>query len=248
VDLWAVSAIIAAPFAGSFIGVLIERLPAGRPVVLARSACDACGRALGPLDLLPLASWVSRRGRCSCGRTRLSPFYAAIELAALAVALWAAFVVPGWIALASAALGWTLLTLAVIDQRHEILPDVLTLPLIPAGLLVAWAIDPGRLADHVIGAAAGFLVFAAIAWTYHRLRGREGLGRGDAKLLAAAGAWLGWQALPSVVVIGAVSALALALARAAAGAKLSAGMRIAFGPYLALGFWLVWLHGPLSFD
>jgi leader peptidase (prepilin peptidase) / N-methyltransferase len=247
VDLWALVAIVAAPFVGSFLGVLIERLPAGRPVLLARSACDACGRALGPLDLLPIVTWLSRRGRCGCGKARLSPFYPAVELAALAVALWATFVVPGWIALASAALGWTLLALAVIDQRHEILPDVLTLPLIPAGLLVAWAIDPGGVTDHVIGAAAGFLAFAAIAWVYHRLRGREGLGMGDAKLLAAAGAWLGWQALPSVVVIGAISALALALARAAAGAKLAAGMRIAFGPYLALGFWLVWLHGPLSF-
>jgi leader peptidase (prepilin peptidase)/N-methyltransferase len=248
VDLWAISAIIAAPFVGSFLGVVIERLPAGRPVVLARSACDACGRVLGPLDLVPVVSWLGRRGRCGCGRTRLSLFYPAIELAALAVALWAAIVVPGWLVWASVALGWSLLALAVIDQRHEILPDVLTLPLIPAGLLIAWVIDPARLADHAIGAVAGFLAFAAIAWAYQRLRRREGLGMGDAKLLAAAGAWLGWQALPSVVVIGAITALALALARAAAGAKLTAGMRIAFGPWLVLGFWLVWLHGPLSFD
>lgn len=247
-DFWALFAIIAAPFVGSFLGVLIERLPAGRPVALARSACDVCGRALGPLDLVPVVSWVGRRGRCGCGRARLSIFYPAIELAALAVAIWAALVVSGWLVWASVALGWSLLAMAVIDQRHEILPDVLTLPLIPAGLLVAWAIDPGKLLDHAIGAAAGFLVFVAIAWTYHRLRGREGLGMGDAKLLAAAGAWLGWQGLPSVVVIGALSALALALARAAAGAKLSAGMRISFGPYLALGVWLVWLHGPLSFE
>jgi leader peptidase (prepilin peptidase)/N-methyltransferase len=248
VDLWALTAIIAAPFVGSFLGVLIERLPAGRPVVLARSTCDVCGRALGPLDLVPVASWVGRGGRCGCGRARLSIFYPAIELAALAVAIWAALVVSGWLVWASAALGWSLLAMAVIDQRHEILPDVLTLPLIPAGLLVAFAIDPGKLADHAIGAAAGFVAFVVIAWTYQRLRGREGLGMGDAKLLAAAGAWLGWQGLPSVVVIGAVSALALALARAAAGVKLSPVMRISFGPYLALGLWLVWLHGPLSFE
>jgi len=248
VDLWALFAIVVAPFVGSFLGVLIERLPAGRPVVLARSACDVCGRALGPLDLVPVASWVARRGRCGCGRARLSIFYPAIELAALAVAIWAALVVSGWLVWASAALGWSLLAMAVIDQRHEILPDVLTLPLIPAGLLVAFAIDPGKLADHAIGAAVGFVAFVAIAWTYQRLRGREGLGMGDAKLLAAAGAWLGWQGLPSVVVIGAVSALALALARAAGGVKLSPVMRISFGPYLALGLWLVWLHGPLSFE
>jgi leader peptidase (prepilin peptidase)/N-methyltransferase len=87
--------------------------------------------------------------------------------------------------------------------------------------------------------------FALIAWLYRRLRGREGLGLGDAKLLGAGGAWLGWQALPSVVALGAAIALALALAGAAAGGKLSATTRIAFGPYLALAIWVVWLYGPL---
>jgi leader peptidase (prepilin peptidase)/N-methyltransferase len=97
----------------------------------------------------------------------------------------------------------------------------------------------------LVGAFAGFAAFALIGFTYRRLRGREGLGLGDAKLLAAAGAWLGWQALPGVVLIGALSALALALAGAAGGGKLIVTTQIAFGSHLALAFWLVWLFGPV---
>jgi leader peptidase (prepilin peptidase)/N-methyltransferase len=238
-------ALLVAPFVGSFLGVVVERLPAARPIGLARSSCDHCGARLGARDLVPLLSWLARRGRCSCGKVRLSAFYPGIELAALAVAVSAALVLSGWLLWASLALGWTLLALAAIDLRHYLLPDALTLPLIAAGLAMAWLIEPARLGDHALGAAAGFIGFAVIAWSYRRLRGREGLGRGDAKLLGAGGAWLGWQALPSVVALAAVVALAVALAGALLGAKLGTTTKIAFGPYLALAIWLVWLYGPL---
>jgi len=238
-------ALVVAPFVGSFVGVIVDRLPAGRPLLLGRSACDECGRRLRPAELVPLLSYLAQRGRCGCGRIRLSPFCPAIELAALAVAASAAFVLSGWLMWASLGLGWTLLAMAAIDLRHYLLPDVLTLPLIPAGLAVAWALDPDLVPDHLLGAVLGFIVFAGIAWLYRRLRGRHGLGLGDAKLLAAAGAWLGWAALPSVVVIGAALALALALAQALGGAKLALTGKLAFGPHLALAFWLVWLFGPL---
>jgi leader peptidase (prepilin peptidase)/N-methyltransferase len=92
---------------------------------------------------------------------------------------------------------------------------------------------------------AGFLAFAGIAWVYCRLRRRAGLGLGDAKLLAVAGAWVGWPALPGLVVVAAALALAVALVRAASGERLGAGTRIAFGPYLAFALWLFWLYGPL---
>jgi leader peptidase (prepilin peptidase)/N-methyltransferase len=238
-------ATLAAPPIGSFLGVVIERLPAERPVVLARSACDRCSRVLGARDLIPLVSYVVRRGRCACGGSRLSLFYPAIELAALGVALSATAVLSGWLLWASLGLGWTLLTLAAIDQRHLVLPDVLTLPLIPAGLLVAHGLGGNMLADHLLGAIAGFAALSALAWTYRHLRDREGLGSGDAKLLAAAGAWLGWQALPSVVLIAAASALALALAGLRGDSKLAWSSKIAFGPHLAFAFWLVWLFGPV---
>ena len=225
--------------------MVILRLPEGRPIALGRSVCDRCGRTLGVADLIPLASWLRTRGRCACGEARLGLFYPAIELAALAVAASAVPVFGGWPLIASLALGWTLLTLAAIDLGHYWLPDRLTLPLIAAGLVVAWPIDPTRLGEHLIGAAAGFLAFAGIAWAYHRLRGRAGLGLGDAKLLAAAGAWLGWPALPGLVATAGVLALAVALVRAGSGARLAAATRIAFGPYLALALWLFWLCGPL---
>jgi leader peptidase (prepilin peptidase) / N-methyltransferase len=239
-----VAVLVAGPFVGSFLGVVIERLPAGRPLAFGRSRCDACGATLGAKDLVPIASWLWQRGRCAHCRAELSAFYPIIELAALAVAASAALVVSGWLLLVSCMLGWTLLTLAAIDQRHFLLPDILTLPLIPAGLSVAFALDPALVVSHLVGALAGFAAFAAIAFVYRRLRRREGLGLGDAKLLAAAGAWLGWQALPGLVVIAAVCALAVALARAVAGDRLSATTKIAFGSYLALAFWLVWLLGP----
>ena len=241
---WLLAAIVA-PFVGSFLGVVIERLPAGRPIVFGRSACDHCGATLTARDLVPLVSWLARRGWCRCGQVRLSWFHPGIELAALAVALSAATVLSGWLLWASLGLGWILLTLAVIDGREFVLPDSIVLPLIPAGLAVACAVDPGLLVDHALGALAGFVSFAAIAGVYRRARGREGLGLGDAKLLAAAGAWLGWQALPSVVLIAAASGLAFALAASLVGGKLAWTSRVAFGPHLALAFWLVWLFGPL---
>jgi leader peptidase (prepilin peptidase) / N-methyltransferase len=239
-----VAVLLAAPFVGSFLCVVIDRLPAGRPLAAGRSRCDACGAPLGAKDLVPVVSWLRQRGRCAYCQAELGSFYPIIELAALAVALSAAWALSGWLLPVSCALGWTLLTLAAIDQRHFLLPDPLTLPLIPAGLAVAFAIDPALLVPHLVGALAGFTAFAAIGMLYRRLRGREGLGLGDAKLLAAAGAWLGWQALPGLVVVAAVCALAVALARALTGDRVSATTRIAFGSYLALAFWLVWLLGP----
>ena len=250
-----------APFIGSFLGTLILRLPTERPVVFDRSRCEACETTLTWRDLVPLFSWLISRGRCRHCGARVGAFYPLIELAALAVALWAVFALPGNLAWAGAGLGWALLALAVIDARHFLLPDVLTLPLIPAGLAATWLLNPAQLPAHLLGAALGFAVFAAIAWAYRRLRGREGLGRGDAKLLAAAGAWVGWAGLPGVVVLAAVGALLTLLCarffaqrrRFVTGVpdpacpKLSATTAVPFGPFLALGFWITWLYGPLQF-
>ena len=143
-------------------------------------------------------------------------------------------------------LGWVLLTLAVIDWRHFLLPDSLTLPLIAGGLLVVWYLNPESLVDHGIGAAAGFLLLVIVATAYRRLRKREGIGLGDAKLLASAGAWLGWQGLSSVVLIAAATGLAGALLQARLAGQLDAKRPVPFGSYLAGGFWLVWLYGPMG--
>lgn len=249
--LAAFTLLLTAPFIGSFLGTLILRLPEGRPVFLDRSRCEACGHTLGAADLVPLVSWLFLKGRCRHCAARLGTFYSLIELAAVGVAAWAVIAVPASLVWPTAVLGWVLLALAVIDWRHLLLPDVLTLPLIPAGLAVAWWLDPSALLHHAIGAAAGFLGFAGLAWAYHKLRGREGLGLGDAKLLAAAGAWLSWTGVGSVLLWAAPIALVVSLAAGVIQGKLSdrlAGRSaVPFGTFLALGFWLTWIYGPIRF-
>jgi leader peptidase (prepilin peptidase)/N-methyltransferase len=143
-------------------------------------------------------------------------------------------------------LGWTLLALAWIDLRHMILSDVLTLPLVLAGLAFAWFLEPEAIVDHAAGAAAGWLLFWAISRVYRLLRGRDGLGEGDAKLMAAAGAWVTWMGLGPVMLVGAVTGLAVALVMRLRGRDVSGATAIPFGPPLAFGIWVVWLYGNVA--
>ena len=244
----AIILLVVAPFVGSFLGLVIERLPVGETVVFGRSRCRSCDTTLGPLDLVPLLSWVASGGRCRHCHAALGWFHPGIELAAFGVALWSVSVAPGWLAWASAGLGWTLLALAVIDQRHMTLPDALNLPLIPAGLVVAALTPSGALADHLAGAAAGAASLGAVAWAYERATGRDGLGLGDVKLFAAAGAWVGWLGLPSVLLIGAASGLAAACTLRWIKGSDGPSEPVAFGPYLALGLWITWLYGPVNVE
>ena len=237
-------AIVVAPFIGSFLGVLITRASAPRTILWTRSVCDACGHTLGPVDLVPLASWAGAAGRCRYCRTRIGWFYPGIELAAFAVAGWSALLASGWLVWASCGLGWALLALAAIDWREFRLPDFLTLPLIAAGVFVSGLADATSLLNSVVGAAAGYLFVVVVRWIYQRIRGREGMGLGDAKLLAAGGAWVSWIGLPSVVLIAAVAALAVTFIRTR-GTKLRSDEHVPFGAYLSVGIWLVWLYGPL---
>jgi leader peptidase (prepilin peptidase)/N-methyltransferase len=232
---------------GSFLGVIVERLPEDGSPLTGRSSCTHCGALLTPRDLVPLASWLTMRGRCRYCGAWLGWFYPGVELAALAVAVLSLTVDRGAEAWIDAALGWWLLALAWIDWRHMILPDVLTLPLIPFGLAVAATLAPETLWDTLAGAACGYLGLRAIAWTYHRLTGRDGLGRGDAKLLAAAGAWVGATGLPSVVAGAALAGLAAAGMLLLAGQRLDRHTALPFGPFLAAATWLVWLFGPIAF-
>lgn len=234
-------AVLAAPFVGSFLGVLVRRLPERRPVIWARSQCEGCGAVLEPRDLVPLVSWLTSRGRCRFCRRPLGHFYPAIELAAVAVALVAVAFDGGAAAWLDCLLGWWLLALAWIDVRHWLLPDALTLPLVLAGLIAALAFDPEGLLDRALGAAAGYLALRGIALLYRALRRREGLGEGDAKLLAASGAWVGASGLPQVVLIAAVAGLLAAAGLRLAGFRLGPRSALPFGPFLALATWLVWL-------
>ena len=149
---------------------------------------------------------------------------------------------PGFLTLgAGAALTLALGAIALVDARTQRIPDRLSLPLLAAGLV--WSALAGQpFVAHVIGAAAGYAALAGFGWLYFRLRHREGLGLGDAKLFAAGGAWLGWQPLPSVLLVAALGGLGHALlGQALLGGP--ADRRIAFGPWLALGIWLVWMLG-----
>ena len=238
--------VVAAPFIGSFLGVLVTRARAPRSIVVGRSACDHCGHRLGLADLVPLASWLVARGRCRYCRHALGAFYPMIELAALGVALWAAWLATDWLLWPSCLLGWLLLALAAIDWRCFLLPDFLTLPLLGAGLLL-WAVaDPPALASHAIGAAAGLAFILVLRWGYWQLRRREGIGLGDAKLLAASAAWVSWEGLPSVLLVASVAALASTLLRYKRSGSISLVDPVPFGAFLCLGTWLVWLYGPLG--
>lgn len=205
-----------------------------------RSQCPACGITLRPADLVPLWSWLRARGRCRHCGARLSPWYPLVELAAIAIGALSVLLLPlpeAWLA---AVLGWWLLALALIDLRAWLLPDTLTLPLLAAGLAAAaLGLPPGTsVASAVGGAAAGYGTLAGLGHVYRRLRGREGLGLGDAKLLGAAGAWLGLDSLPWVVLAAALLGLVLALAQRQ---PMRAETAVPFGPALALAFWGVFL-------
>jgi leader peptidase (prepilin peptidase)/N-methyltransferase len=234
--------LLAAPFVGSFLGVLITRLPSGAPVVVGRSACAQCGTRLGVRDLVPVVSFIALRGRCRYCGANIGWFHPAVELAALAVAAWACWVETDlvwlWI---DCGLGWTLLALGWIDWTSFLLPDVLTLPLLLAGLVVTVMAQPEALTDHCLAAVLGYLSFAGIGLAYRRLRGWEGLGGGDARLIAAAGAWCGLAALPWIVVGSAALGLLAALGLALTGREVTSRTWIPFGTCIASVFWLVWL-------
>jgi len=241
-----IAACLLAPFIGSFIGVVVLRHEAAGSVLTGRSACGACKTVLQAQDLVPVLSWVWLRARCRHCGAAIEPFYPAIEVAALLIALWAASVADGALLWISCGLGWALLALAATDIKYYRLPDFLTLPLIVAGLLANAILDSGALWQYALGAAAGYLFIHGLRFIYQRLRGREGMGAGDAKLLAAAGAWVSWWGLPSVIAIGSLLGLVAALAMSWRGGRIEWSDRVPFGAFLAIGLWIVWLYGPLT--
>ncbi len=168
-------------------------------------------------------------------------------LAVMVVFLWAAVMTsPTWVLAVGLALGWILVCLGAVDLVAFRLPNALTLPLLVAGLAVSVAL-PGRpILGHLAGAALGYGVLAAMAFGYRRWRGMDGIGLGDAKLLGASGAWLGWQNLPSVLIIACMAAFGWVALRYLFRGRETLSAPIAFGAPLCLATWVVWLHGPLT--
>lgn len=228
---------------GSFLGAILTRWPRGETVLSGRSRCDDCGKTLRAIELIPLLSWLLLRGRCARCHAAIDSRQFAMEAAAAMIGATAMLIAPDWQGLIAAILGWWLLVIAALDVEHHWLPDRLTLPLIPAGFMLA-AVDVGPPAiDRAIGAVAGFAVLAAIALLYRRLRRRAGLGGGDPKLLAGIGAWLGWHALPLVLLGAGIVGLASLALRRLRGERIAATDRLPLGALMALAAWPLWLIG-----
>lgn len=237
--------VVAAPFVGSFLAVLAVRLPLGEDVIASRSRCRSCRAELGPAELIPVVSWLVQGGKCRRCGAAVSWLYPAVEVAALALAVWAAFAMHGALLWVSVAFGWALLALLAMDLREQVLSDWLTLPLIAAGLIVIAWVNIDAVPNHIAAAAIGAAAIAAIAFLYKRVRGLEGIGMGDAKLMAAAGAWTGLEGLGSVMLYGVAFSLVLVLLQRLWGEQVGTKTAVPLGAGLALGLWLVWLHGPL---
>lgn len=206
-----------------------------------RSRCDACDAPLRPGELIPLVSYIAAGGRCRrCGEA-IDPRHIAMELAGAGIGLAAFAAHSAPLADVTALLGWWLLLIAALDLEYQWLPDRLTLPLLPLGLLAAWAGFGPPLADRVIGAAMGFLILWIVAALYRRIRGREGLGGGDPKLLAAIGAWLGWQQVPAVLLGAGLIGIAAVLTKRLRGETVTGTDRLPLGSLMAIAAWPIWL-------
>ncbi len=250
---------------GSFLNVVIHRLPVmmqretdnfiaaerNEPLphtqaynlVVPRSACTACGHTLSAIENIPLLSWLWLRGRCRHCGAKVSARYPLVEaLSALLSGFVAWRIGTGFEGVAAQLLVWSLLAMTFIDMDTQLLPDDLTLPLVWLGLLVNLVGGFVTLQEAVIGAAAGYLTLWGVYWLYRVATGKEGIGYGDFKLLAALGAWLGWMMLPLIVLLssllGAVVGISLIVLR-----RHQRGLPIPFGPFLAAAGLVALLYG-----
>jgi leader peptidase (prepilin peptidase)/N-methyltransferase len=230
---------------GSFIALLTQRWPAGRSVVRGRSHCDTCGQTLAARDLVPVLSMAALRARCRLCSAPIAMRHTWIEIAAGGIGAAALGLYPGLAGGAGAVLGWGLLIVAILDVEHFWLPDRVTLPLAGLGLLAGLITGP-PIGDRVIGAVAAYLTLAAIAAGYRMATGRSGMGGGDPKLFAAIGAWLGWTALPVVLLLASLLGLTLVGLDRLRGHRVERLTRLPFGALLAVAAWPVWLVSSLA--
>lgn len=247
--LWrALSGLVLGLVAGSFLGALVLRWPRGEGIARGRSHCDSCAAALSVRDLVPLLSALWLRLRCRHCGARIDPAHMLMEAGGAIIGAAAfAFAAGPLAALGWCLLGWIALALAVLDARHFWLPDALTLPLAFLGLTLGSYTTGVTPVDQWIGAASGYGCLLAIALGYRALRGREGLGLGDAKLVGAIGAWTGWQTLPLLLLFASLAGLAWAVAVKIRGGGMHAHSRIALGAFLCLSIFPAWIGTTLVF-
>lgn len=250
---------------GSFLNVLVYRLPlmlerdwqnqarellelppteqSTFNLLWPQSRCPDCQGAIKAWQNIPLLSWLLLRGRCNSCKQPISLRYPLVELAGGLVAL-----VVAWhfgstpLMLAMLVLSWGLLALSLIDADHQLLPDVLVLPLLWLGLLVNSLTGLVSLQDAVYGAMAGYLSLWLVFWLFKLVTGKEGMGYGDFKLLAMLGAWGGWQILPLTILLSSVvgAVLGIIILRLQ---RQGMAQPLPFGPYLAIAGWIALLWG-----
>jgi leader peptidase (prepilin peptidase) / N-methyltransferase len=261
---------------GSFLNVVIHRVPvmlerAWRQEALAldgktppdeppydlirpRSACPGCKAPISAVQNIPVISWLLLRGRCAGCKQRISARYPLVELfTALLSAVVALQFGVSWTTVAALVLTWFLVALAFIDIDTQLLPDNMTLPLLWLGLLAALALPeegarlPVDLRSAVIGAMVGYLSLWSVYQLFKLITGKEGMGYGDFKLLAALGAWLGWQMVLPIILCAATVGALVGIASIVLGQR-GRGVPMAFGPYLAAAGWLMLVFGQSLLD
>lgn len=250
---------------GSFLNVVIYRLPvmmerqwrqeaaellSEEPVTTAasekfnlmvpRSRCPHCGHQITALENIPVISWLALKGRCRGCKSPISPRYPLVELATALLSLLVLLMLGPEKALFAIPMTWALISLTMIDFDTQLLPDDITLPLLWAGLLVNLNGVFVPLQTAVIGAMAGYLVLWSVYWLFKLVTGKEGMGYGDFKLLAALGAWLGWTMVPLVLLLSSVVGAVIGIGYLAIRKE---SAPFAFGPYIAIAGFVALLWG-----
>jgi leader peptidase (prepilin peptidase)/N-methyltransferase len=251
---------------GSFLNVVILRIPplleydwrcqcrellelesedSERPpgIALSRSKCRSCGHVIRAHENLPLISFLLLRGRCAACKARISwryPFIEGLTAILFVVVIW--HFGPNYQGLTALVLTAFLVALAGIDAEHQLLPDNLTLPLMWAGILTNYFAVHTSLASSIMGAIAGYMVLWTIYQLFRLLTGKEGMGYGDFKLLAALGAWMGWQMIPLIVLLSSVVGAVVGLSLMATG-RMKREKPMPFGPYIAAAGWIALIWG-----
>jgi leader peptidase (prepilin peptidase)/N-methyltransferase len=251
---------------GSFLNVVILRVPPllehdwrcqcqellqlkpdedDRPpgIVLARSKCPKCGHHIRAIENIPVLSYLALRGKCAACKARISPRYPLVELTTailFAITIW--HFGPTLQGLTALFLTAFLVALAGIDADHQLLPDNFTLPLLWSGILLNfWSVHTD-LASSVMGAIVGYLALWSVYHLFRLLTGKEGMGYGDFKLLAALGAWMGWQMLPLIILLSSIVGALFGLVLMGTG-KLKRDKPMPFGPFIAAAGWIALIWG-----
>ncbi len=212
-------------------------------LILPNSTCPHCGHKIRAWENIPVISYLFLKGSCSNCKQKISVRYPIIELVTgLLSAYLATQVTVGYPLLFALIFTWVLIALTMIDIDHQLLPDNLTLPLLWLGLLINTQGIFSSLSDAIIGAAAGYLALWSVFWLFKLVTGKEGMGYGDFKLLAALGAWMGWQSLPLIIILSSFVGAIIGIAGIIIMGR-DKNIPMPFGPYLAIAGWIAFLWG-----